>query len=326
MTDSIQPYTINVADSAIEDLKQRLAIAKFPDELDDAGWDLGAPLSDIKRLTAYWRDSYDWRKSEQKLNTLPHFQTQIEVDNFDPLTIHYLHQKSPIPTAIPLLYVHGWPGSFLEGTKILSPLSEGDGVNDPAFDVVIISLPNFGFSSAPSKRGFALNQYAETCHKLMLKLGYPQYVTQGGDWGYYITRTMALLYPDAVRATHIVRNENEIQTLTSPTNPTQNFDYGGGAPTFLDHPFLALEHSIRPYSAREKEGLKRTKWFMEEGSGYRAISATKPQTLGYALADSPVGWLAWVYEKLVEWTDGYAWSDEEVCEWVSVHWFGAAGM
>jgi hypothetical protein len=142
----------------------------------------------------------------------------------------------------------------------------------------------------------------------MLKLGYSQYVTQGGDWGYYITRTMALLFPDAVRATHI------------------NFDYGGGAPTFAAYPMLALEHSLRPYSEREKQGMERTKWFMEEGSGYRAISATKPQTLAYALADSPVGWLAWVYEKLVDWTDGYSWTDDEVCEWVSVHWFSRAGM
>jgi pimeloyl-ACP methyl ester carboxylesterase len=302
------PYTIDVPDSAIDDLKQRLNLARFPDELDGAGWDLGAPLADIKRLTAYWRDEYDWRKSERKLNNLPNFHTSIHVQGFDPLSIHYLHSKSPIPTAIPLLYVHGWPGSFLEGTKILPLLSSGDGSSNPAFDVVVISLPNFGFSEAPSKRGFALNQYAECCHKLMLQLGYPQYVTQGGDWGYYITRTMALLYPEAVRATHI------------------NFDCGGGAPTFSEYPLLALEHSFRRYSEREVEGMRRTKWFMEEGSGYRAISATKPQTLAYALQDSPVGWLAWVYEKLVEWTDEYGWTDEEVCEWVCVHWFSRAGM
>jgi hypothetical protein len=308
MADAVNPYTIDVPDAALGDLKTRLSLARFPDELDSAGWDLGAPLADIKRLTAYWRDEYDWRKSEKKLNELPQFTTDIEVDGFDPLSIHFLHRKSSLPNAIPLLYVHGWPGSFLEGTKILPLLSSGNGTTDPSFDIVVISLPNFGFSTAPSKRGFALNQYAESCHKLMLKLNYPQYVTQGGDWGYYITRTMALLYPSAVRATHI------------------NFDYGGGAPTFAAYPLLALEHSLRPYSEREKKGMERTKWFMEEGSGYRAISATKPQTLAYALADSPVGWLAWVYEKLVEWTDGYKWTDEEVCEWVSVHWFSRAGM
>jgi hypothetical protein len=308
MADAIEPYTIDIPDASLNDLKIRLSLAKFPDELDGAGWDLGAPLADIKRLTAYWRDEYDWRKSERKLNNLPHFTTNISVEGFDPLSIHFLHQKSPHPNAIPLIYVHGWPGSFLEGTKILPLLSSGNGTTDPAFDVVVISLPNFGFSSAPTKRGFALNQYAECCHKLMLKLGYPQYVTQGGDWGYYITRTMALLFPAAVRATHI------------------NFDYGGGAPTFASYPLLALEHSICPYSEREKKGMERTKWFMEEGSGYRAISATKPQTLAYGLVDSPVGWLAWVYEKLVEWTDGYEWTDEEVCEWVSVHWFSRAGM
>ena len=140
------PYTIDVPDSAIDDLKQRLKLARFPDELDGAGWDLGAPLADIKRLTAYWRDEYDWRKSERKLNALPNFTTSIHVDGFDPLSIHYLHSKSPVATAIPLLYVHGWPGSFLEGTKILPLLSSGDGASNPAFDVVVISLPNFGFS------------------------------------------------------------------------------------------------------------------------------------------------------------------------------------
>lgn len=308
MDDTIQPYKINIPQSSIDDLNERLRLARFPDELDGAGWDLGAPLADIKRLATYWRDKYDWRESEKKLNDLPHFKTTITVDGFDPLSIHFLHQKSPVANAIPLLYIHGWPGSFLEGTKLLSSLTSPSTPTDPSFSVVIISLPNFGFSAAPTKRGFALNQYAEACHRLMLKLGYPQYATQGGDWGYYISRTMALLFPSAVRATHI------------------NFDYGGGAPSFAAHPLLALEHSLRPYSEREKAGLERTKWFMEEGSGYRAISATKPQTLAYALADSPVGWLAWVYEKLVEWTDGYAWTDEEVCEWVSVHWFSEAGM
>ena len=147
MADAVNPYTIDVPDSALHDLKTRLSLARFPDELDGAGWDLGAPLADIKRLAAYWRDEYDWRKSEKRLNDLPQFTTDVEVDGFDPLSIHFLHRKSSLPNAIPLLYVHGWPGSFLEGTKILPLLSSGN-ATDPAFDVVVISLPNFGFSTA----------------------------------------------------------------------------------------------------------------------------------------------------------------------------------
>lgn len=175
----IAPYTISVAQSAIDDLKQRLALSKFPDELDDSGWDLGSPLADVKRLAAYWRDSFDWRKAEAKLNELPQFTTTIQCDNFDPIQIHFIHKKSEVEAAIPLLFVHGWPGSFIEVTKILDPLTQG-GTDHPAFHVVALSLPNFGFSGGVKKRGFALEQYAETCNKLMLKLGYNEYVTQGG--------------------------------------------------------------------------------------------------------------------------------------------------
>lgn len=199
----IHPYTISISDSQLDDLKQRLSLAKFPDELDGAEWDLGAPLQDVKRLTKYWKDSFDWKKAEGDLNKFPQFTTSIEVDGFAPLTIHFLHQKSNVQNAIPLLFVHGWPGSFMEVIKVIDQLAGGDGKDTPSFHVVAISLPNFGFSSGPKKRGFALEHYAESCNKLMLKLGYPQYVTQGGDWGYYITRAVSLLFPDNCLATHL---------------------------------------------------------------------------------------------------------------------------
>jgi hypothetical protein len=176
----IEPYSIAVPASAIDDLKQRLSLARFPDELDDAGWDMGSPLSDVKRLTQYWKDNYDWRATEKELNKLPQFITPIQCDGFEPLAIHFVHQPSQVKNAIPLLFIHGWPGSFMEVTKILGPLGEGDGINAPAFHIVAPSLPNFGFSESTKKRGFALAQYAETLNKLMLKLGYSEYVTQGG--------------------------------------------------------------------------------------------------------------------------------------------------
>ena len=193
---SITPFTINISDARIADLKQRLSLAKFPDELHDAVWDLGAPLSDVRRLVQYWNDGFDWRKAEKQLNDLPQFTTTIQCEGFGELSIHFLHKKSKIKGAVPLLFAHGWPGSFIEVTKILEPL-----VNPPpgqiAFDVVAPSLPNFGFSQGPSRRGFNTEQYAETLNKLMTeKLGYKQYVTQGGDWGYEVTRGLSLLYPE----------------------------------------------------------------------------------------------------------------------------------
>ncbi|KAK4923309.1 hypothetical protein LTR66_016531, partial [Elasticomyces elasticus] len=168
----ITPYTISVSDSAIDDMKARLALAKFPDELDQAGWDLGSPLGDVQRLTTYWLEKYDWRIAEAELNKYPQYTTKIQVDGFDPLDIHFVYKKSTVENAIPLLFVHGWPGSYHEGLKIFEQLVQGDGTKDPAFDVVLISLPNYGWSEGVKKRGFAINQYAECCNKLMLKLGY----------------------------------------------------------------------------------------------------------------------------------------------------------
>lgn len=177
----IKPYRIEVNESRLQDLKTRLSLARFPDELDAAEWDMGAPLADVKRLAKHWETSYDWKKAEDELNKLPNFVTDIQCDGFDPLAIHFIHIRSNVKGAIPLLWIHGWPGHVYEGIKLMKPLTEGgDGVEKPAFDLVVPSLPNFGFSEGPRKRGFALTQYAETLNKLMLKLGYNEYVTQGG--------------------------------------------------------------------------------------------------------------------------------------------------
>lgn len=200
------------------------------------------------------------------------------------------------------------PGSFLEVTKLLYPLSApGAGKSFPAFDIVAPSLPNFGFSEGTKRKGFGLDKYAEALHKLMQKLGYDQYVTQGGDWGTMITRTMGKFYPNACMASHINLPRGMRPSLTS-------------------NPILALQHLLTPYTESEKQGLARTQWFMNEGSGYRAQQSTKPQTLNYALTDSPVGLLAWIYEKLHDWTDDYKWTDDEILTWVSIYWFSTAGV
>lgn len=184
-------------------------------------------------------------------------------------------------------------------------MTEG-GNDQPAFHVIAPSLPNFGFSAGATKKGFGLPQYAETCHKLMLKLGYDQYATQGGDWGTMITRIMDLLYPASIKASHI----NMVR---------------GHRPTWTSNPLLSLRHAITPYNAREKGGFARTTWFVTEGTGYQKEQATKPQTLGYSLTDSPVGLLAWIYEKLHDWTDAYPWTDDEILTWVSIYYFSTAG-
>jgi pimeloyl-ACP methyl ester carboxylesterase len=302
-----EPYTISVADAAIEKLKRKLTDSDYPDELDSPDqWRYGAPLSDVKRLANHWEKSFDWRKAEAKLNALPNFKKPVAVEGFGELDIHFIHKKSSNPNAVPLLFCHGWPGSFIEVTKLLPLLETGETEGKVAFHVVAPSLPNFGFSQRITKPGFALSQYAETCHRLMQDLGYDKYVTQGGDWGFYITRTMGILYPSNVLASHI--------------NMVRAF-----APTFTSHPALALQHAITPYTEAESKGMERSAWFTTEGQAYRQLQATKPQTLSYAFADSPVALLAWIYEKLNDWTDRYTWTDDEILTWISIYWFSTAG-
>ncbi|RYO89686.1 hypothetical protein DL766_007213 [Monosporascus sp. MC13-8B] len=304
----IRPYIIAIEDSRIEDLKLRLSLTKFPDELEGAGWEMGSPLADVKRLVKHWQGAYDWRAAERELNKLPHFVTDIQCDGFEPLAVHFVHMRSRVKGAIPLLFLHGWPGHFQEAAKILGPLVEGgDGRERPAFDVVVPSLPNFGFSAGTKKRGFAIEQYAETVNKLMLRLGYEEYVTQGGDWGTIISRALAHLYPQHCRATLL------------------NYEDVHNPPSWLRNPMLAARHALTPYSARDQAGQRRARWFQKEGTGYSAEQSTRPQTLGYGLADSPAALLAWIYEKLHDWTDAYPWTDDEVCTWISLYWFSTAG-
>lgn len=302
-----EPYTISVPDSAIEKLKRKLADADYPDELDTAEqWPYGSPLSDVKRLASHWEKKFNWRKVEAKINELPNFRKPISVEGFGDIDVHFVHQKSSNSNAVPLLFCHGWPGSFIEVTKLLPLLSAGENSDKPAFHIVAPSLPNFGFSQKVLKPGFALSQYAETCHRLMLDLGYSKYVTQGGDWGFYITRVMGILYPDHVLASHI----NMVRALP---------------PTFTSNPALALQHAVTPYTEAESKGIQRSEWFISQGQAYRQLQATKPQTLSYAFADSPVALLAWIYEKLIDWTDGYPWTDDEILTWISIYWFSTAG-
>jgi pimeloyl-ACP methyl ester carboxylesterase len=243
---SPKPYKISVPQEQIDLLKQKLSLTTFPTETSDSGWDRGAPLADIKRLAESWK-TFDWRAAEAELNKLPQFTADIEVDGFGTIDVHFIYQRSSNRKAIPLCFVHGWPGSFIEVEKLLPLLADKDG--ELSFDVVAPSLPNFGFSEGVTKPGFGMAQYAECFDKLMKKLGYEEYVSQGGDLGYSITRAMGSLYPKSLKASHL----NMVP---------------GPAPTWTKNPLLALQYALIPYTEKEKKGLERSKWFKVDGYGY----------------------------------------------------------
>ncbi|PSN61566.1 alpha/beta-hydrolase [Corynespora cassiicola Philippines] len=305
----IRDYHIAVPVAKIERLQQKLELADLPDELEGADRNYGSRLEDVRSLVEYWKTQFRWRDVEGRLNKLPNFATPISIDGFDTVNVHFLHRRSSVKSAIPLVFAHGWPGSFYEVTKLLPILDDVEKRGGPAFHVVAPSLPNFGFSSGIKKPGFGIKQYAETCHKLMLALGYKQYVSQGGDWGSTITRVMGQLYSDHLKASHL----NLVASL--PPGPTSPF-------AFISFLF---RHALKLYTPAEKAGLERTMELQKSGMGYYALQTTRPQTVGYSLADSPVGLLGWMYEKLHDWTDDYDWTPEEVCTWVSLYWFSTAG-
>ncbi|KAI9464699.1 Alpha/Beta hydrolase protein [Boletus coccyginus] len=300
------PFTIAVPDDKLDLLRRKLELATLPDELDDADWTYGVPLSDIKRLTARWKDGYDWRTHEKALNdALPMFTRDVDVDGFGTLNVHYVHVKSTVTNAIPLLFCHGWPGSFYEVRKLL-PLLTDSSPDHPNFHVVALSLPGYGFSEAPRKQGFAGKQYAEVAHKLMLALGYDEYVTQGGDWGLLVTWMMGLQYGGKHHKAWHTNFAKQVLDVCHRQYAT----------------LMGSFQRSTPFSPKRATVVHR---LPSRGKGYFIEQSTQPQTLGYSLADSPVGLLAWIYEKLHNWTDDYPWEDDEVLTWVSIYWFSRAG-
>ncbi|GLI77584.1 hypothetical protein PoHVEF18_005875 [Penicillium ochrochloron] len=303
---TISPFTIAVPDAQIDQLHKKLEQATFPDEFDTAGWDMGVPLAEMRRLVAVWREKFDWRAQEKKLNELlQQYTVPISVDGFGELDIHVIHHRSGKPNAIPLLFIHGWPGSFLEATKLIPLLMKED--EGPAFDVVVPSLPNFGFSQGVSKKGFGLAQYAETLHKVMVALKYDEYVIQGGDWGSMIARAMAQLYAKHIQAIHL----NFIPVI--PPYPWRS-----------PLRFIQSLASV-PFSAKDRAYIARTMDYLTRGNAYMKQQESRPESLGYGLHDSPVALLAWIYDKLHIWSDDYQWTDEEILTWVSIYYFSRAG-
>ena len=241
----------------------------------------------IEETIVYWRDHYSWRDEEARLNSMPQWVTSINVEGFEELNVHFVHSPSSSTNAIPLLFLHGWPGSFQEIVKALPEL------NAAGFHVVAPSLPGFGFSSCPKKAGFKHKQDAEVMHKLMSRLQYSDYVVQGGDWGAMIAWTIAHSYPDSAKALHV-----NLLSLPKP-----DFD------------------SEPNYTEFEKRSLRQHEHFDTKEFAYYLVQNTKPGTLGFAMHDSPVGMLAWMADKLFTWSDSHPWSPAELITWTLLHYF-----
>ncbi len=297
-TDEIVPFRVSVPASAISDLAVRLAQTRWPSrEVAGDGAD-GVPLARAQALVEYWRTGYDWRRCEEALNAVPNFRTRI-----DGLGIHFIHVRSPHPDALPLILTHGWPGSVIEFLKVIGPLTDPvrhGGRAEDAFHLVIPSLPGFGFSDKPEAAGWNLERIARAWAVLMQRLGYRRWVAQGGDIGGMMTHVLARQRPEGMVAAHV----NFLMVV--PEAPSAQ-------PT---------DEEQRAFAALGR--------YMQDGIGYLRLQATRPQTLGYALADSPAGQAAWIYEKFVEWTDDQAGplgglTLDEVLDNIAVYWFTDTG-
>ncbi|OHW96422.1 epoxide hydrolase [Colletotrichum incanum] len=301
----ITPFQVHVPESLLEETKIKLRYARLDSGMNNVEWnDLEFGHTSFKEVIEYWRDEYDWRKFEAHINTFHHFRTPIEVPGFESFNVHFLHHRSSRLDAIPLIFVHGWPGSFLESLRVIPLLTEPSDDSRQAFHVVAPSIPGYGFSEYSTKAGFGLEQHAQCFAILMEKLGYEKYVCQGGDWGSSIVRYMALNHPSAVQAIHI----NMFLALP---------------PSREKSPEKFMRYEKNDYSRQELNNLQRTHWFATKERGYQRIQETKCVTLGYALHDSPVGMLAWFVGKLKAWTDDYQWTPDELIHWAFIHYQGS---
>ncbi|KTE76359.1 epoxide hydrolase family protein [Sphingopyxis sp. A083] len=295
--ENIRAFRAEVPQAAIDDLKDRLARTRWPEKETVDDWDQGVPLAYAQELAAYWRDDYDWRTVEARLNALPNFLATV-----DGLDIHFLHIRSDNPAARPLVLTHGWPGSVLEFLDVIEPLSAD-------YHLVIPSLPGYGFSGKPAAAKWSVEHIAAGWDALMRALGYDRYFAQGGDWGSAVTCAIGMNHGDHCAGIHV----NMI----------------------VGQPDLALMADL---TDAEKLYLARFGWYQAKDNGYSTQQATRPQTIGYALADSPVGQMCWIVEKFHGWTDcghqpggqsvgGHperALSKDAMLDTVSLYWFTAS--
>ncbi|GGG25644.1 epoxide hydrolase [Rhodococcoides trifolii] len=290
-----EPFTVTITDAEVEDLRERLRRTRWPEPQPVDDWSQGVPIAYARELCRSWAEDYDFGFPE-RVNAFPQFR-----DTVDGLGIHFLHVRSPEPDAFPLVLTHGWPGSVLEFLNIIGPLTDprshgGDPAD--AFHVVAPSLPGYGWSDKPSTTGWGVNRIAAAWDTLMTSLGYTRYGAQGGDWGSAVSGALGGVAPDRVAGVHLNMGAVPQGTFDEPTR-------------------------------QEQENLKAVKEFARTGRGYSAQQSTRPQTLGYALTDSPAGQAAWIAEKFWAWTDndGHpedAVSRQAILDTISVYWFTAS--
>ncbi|RWB69930.1 epoxide hydrolase family protein [Mesorhizobium sp.] len=300
MSTDIRPFTVHVAQAEIDDLKQRISTWREPDQLQGIGWAQGTEQEELRRFVERWRTGFDWRKRETAWNLLPHYQTDI-----DDQTIHFIHMRAAVPTARTVILTHGWPGSFCEFIGLLplltDPVPHG-GRQEDAFNIVIPSIPGYGFSSRPSRPGLNLFAVADLWAELMRRLGYERYLAQGGDLGASVSTILAYAHPDNLAGVHL------------------NFIPGSYSPPHDAGPGGAL-------SSEERAFLERKAQWADIHGAYSHIQGTRPQTLAYGLTDSPVGLAAWMIEKFRDWSDcdgnldNATFSRDDLLANISLYWF-----
>jgi len=299
MSNEITPFRIEIPESELSDLRLRLRQTRWPEPETVDDWSQGIPLAYVRDLCEYWRERYDWRTSEARLNRFPQFRTEI-----DGLDIHFIHARSPVRDALPLVMTHGWPGSVVEFAKVIEPLTDpvshgGDAAD--AFHVICPSLPGYGFSGKPSRTGWGTVHTADAWDQLMARLGYGRYGAQGGDWGAQVTTGIGMRHPGNVVGIHL------------------------NMPIAFPDP-----ESSDDLTEREKSALASIEHYDRWDSGYFKEQSTRPQTVGYGLVDSPAGLCAWIIEKFWSWTDcdgdpANVLSRDEMLDNVMLYWLPATG-
>ncbi|MFJ2672131.1 epoxide hydrolase [Streptomyces sp. NPDC087525] len=274
-TSDVHAFEAHASDTDLDDLRARLAAARLPEAETvhraapgPRRWGQGVPLADLVDVVNYWRTGYNWRTFETRLNQIGQFRTTI-----DGLGIHFLHRRSTRADATPLIVTHGWPGSIAEFTHVIDELADPENADAPAFHVVVPSLPGFGYSDKPATTGWGIEKIAAAWVELMARLGYGEFVAHGGDWGGVITTILGGRFPEHVLGIH---------TTTAQAPPGLTTD---------------------GLTAAEREWTEETRDFWRLRAAYAKQQATRPQTIGYSLVDSPVGLLAWILDKFAEWTD-----------------------
>jgi pimeloyl-ACP methyl ester carboxylesterase len=294
----VTPFRVEIGAETVADIRRRLRATRWPEAETVDDWSQGAPLAYVQELCSYWADEYDWQAAEDRLNAFPQYRTTI-----DGQSIHFLHVRSPHPAAIPLVMTHGWPGSTVEFAKVVGPLADPPahgGDADDAFHVVCPTLPGYGFSAKPASPGWGVERIGRAWAVLADRLGYDRIGAQGGDWGSSVSTSLAQHVPDRIIGLH------------------------------LNMPLAIPSRKDGPLSPEEEELIAALFRFRDVEGGYSHQQATRPQTLGYGLVDSPAAQCAWIIEKFKVWMDCDGHPEnvlgrDELLDNVSVYWLSASG-